>query len=99
MSTDHFDDQQSLRDSCPTMRVEVPCIRQQPQPCYGYGYHARSPKDTDISSIPEEQWDTVVVVPSNSYTYIGQRTLDSSTVNVWFYGEDDGFFAQSLQGC
>jgi hypothetical protein len=89
----------SLGDCMPTVEVEVPCLRVQPSPDTGYGYHARAPLSTDIDDIAEEEWDIVVGAPPGDYQYMGQRTLDSTTVNVWFCGEDEGFFAQSLQGC
>lgn len=104
---DDSDTERGTLGACmPTTEVEVPQMPTrrvvQPVIASGYGYHCRAPEDTDIDDIPEEEWEIVMITAGDvdkALQYRGQRTLDSATVNVWWYGEGEGFFAQVLQGC
>jgi hypothetical protein len=96
------DDSKGKLGDLPTLEVEVPIMPpRSPQPSPGYGYHARALDETDIDSIPEEKWEIVCVAPrpEDVFLYRGQRQLHSTTVNVWYCGDEEGFFAQALQGC
>ena len=90
-SSDTFDEQEA-----PT--------RPNPQPRTGYGYHTRALDETDIDDIPDEEWEIILFTPQDhqndrNLRYRGQRQLDSHTVNVWYCGDCEGFFAQSVEGC
>jgi hypothetical protein len=72
-------------------------INHYPQPSSGYAYFADVPRETRIQDIDEEEWEIVVITVATStstYLYLGQRMLDSATVNVWYFGDNGGFYAQ-----